>query len=231
MLALRAAGKPVVASFSDVAASGGYYFAAPADRIFASANTITGSIGVFATFPTVDKALNRLGITVDGVGTTPLSGQLRVDRPLDERIEKYLQATVDRSYEQFLAHVSAGRKKTRDEVDAMGQGRVWVGTDASRLGLVDQLGSYDEAVKSAAALARLTEGYNVRRMEPDLSWAQQLAMQLQLRLARFTGALSSGPAKLQQALEKLSPFTAELARWESLSTGSHGYAYCFCSVD
>ena len=113
----------------------------------------------------------------------------------------------------------------------MGQGRVWVGTDANRLGLVDQLGSYDDAVKAAATLASLTDGYNVRRMQPDLSWAQQLALQLQLRLARFTGQVSTGPAKLQHALERLSPFTAEIARWESLSTGSHGYAYCFCSVD
>ncbi len=91
VVAIRAAGKPVVVSMSDVAASGGYYVAAPANRIFASANTITGSIGVFSTVPTLDRTLDKVGITVDGVGTTAMSGKLRLDRPLDKASSDYLQ--------------------------------------------------------------------------------------------------------------------------------------------
>ncbi len=133
VIALKQAGKPVVASMGDYAASGGYYIAAPADEIFASANTITGSIGIFATLPTVDRGLARLGITVDGVGTTELSGAMRVDRPLSPQVRDYLQVTVERGYEQFLAHVAEGRNRSRDEIHSIAQGRVWVGSDALRI--------------------------------------------------------------------------------------------------
>ena len=132
---------------------GGYYIASSADEIWAHPATITGSIGIFGAIPTFQNTLNKIGVNVDGVGTTNLSGQLRIDRPLGEDAKVLLQSFIERGYEEFLAHVAEGRKKTRDEVHAIAQGRVWIGTDAKSNGLVDHLGLFDQAVKSAAKLA------------------------------------------------------------------------------
>jgi protease-4 len=138
--AAQADGKPVIVSMGDLAASGGYYIASSADEIWAHPATITGSIGIFGAIPTFQNTLKKIGVNVDGVGTTNLSGQLRIDRPLGEDAKILLQSFIERGYEEFLAHVAEGRKKTRDEVHAIAQGRVWIGTDAKNNGLVDQLG-------------------------------------------------------------------------------------------
>lgn len=236
VLALKQGGKPVVVSMSDVAASGGYYIAAPADEIIASANTITGSIGVFAGIPTFSRSLAKLGIAVDGIGTTPLSGATRLDRPLSPDASRLLQATVDHAYDEFLARVSRGRGMTREAVDAVGQGRVWAGIDAKRNGLVDQLGTYDDAVKEAARRAGLKGRYGVRRIEPEMNWAQQLLLQVRstgeqlierIGLAR-SGWAGSGAAQLVQ---RLKPLDRELARWASLSAPNSVYAYCLCTIE
>ena len=232
VVALKDSGKPVVVSMGSVAASGGYYIAAPADEIFASATTITGSIGIFATLPTVDRALDRLGITVDGVGTTALSGAQRLDRPLSPALRDYVQSTIEHGYEEFLAHVSAGRGKTRDEIHQIAQGRVWVGADARRIGLVDTLGGYDDAVKAAARRAGLDANYFVDRVEPELSWAQQLALQLRIESARFAGSAFGAPlGRLTRLPAALSPLESEVARFQQLSVPNRRYAYCFCTVE
>jgi len=230
--AIRAAGKPIVVSMGDLAASGGYYVAAPADEIFASATTLTGSIGIYSAVPTVDRTLGKVGVTVDGVGTTELSGKLRLDRPLDPVLRDYLQLNIERGYEVFIGHVAAGRKKTRDQVDALGRGRVWIGTQAKAQGLVDTLGSFDDAVKSAARRAGLKPGYAVERLEPELTWAEELAMQLKVRAARVSGRVL-GPAvgQLQAAVEPFAPLRDELARIKRLAASQRPLAYCFCSVE
>jgi protease-4 len=230
VVALKQAGKPVVVSMGDYAASGGYYIAAPADEIVASPTTITGSIGIFATLPTVDRSLARLGITVDGVGTTTLSGIQRLDRPLTPQLRDYLQATIERGYEQFLGHVAEGRSRTRDEIHALAQGRVWVGADAHRIGLVDTFGTFDDAVKSAAKRANLGDKYIVDRREQSLSWAQELALQLKIRAVRLAGSALRGRDSLAQLRQVLSPAEAELARFVRMATGGRTYAYCFCSA-
>ena len=178
--AAQEAGKPVVVSMGDLAASGGYYIASSADEIWAHPATITGSIGIFGAIPTFQNTLNKIGVSVDGVGTTRLSGQLRLDRALGEDAKVLLQSFIERGYEEFLAHVAEGRKKTRDEVHAIAQGRVWIGTDAKSNGLVDHLGLFDQAVKSAAKLAELSDDYEVERIEPELS------------LGRIAGAADQG---------------------------------------
>ena len=234
VLALKQDGKPVVVSMSDVAASGGYYIAAPADRIVASPNTITGSIGVFANVPTFSRTLSKIGVNTDGIGTTPLSGADRLDRPMAADTARLLQITVDHNYEEFLARVAKGRGKTRESVDAIGQGRVWAGSDAKQQGLVDELGTYDDAVKEAASRANLKPGYGVRRIETELSLAQQLLYEVRSsgrELALGLGLARSGAAQLVQRLE---PLDAELARWGRLAgrgLPNSTYAYCFCSVD
>jgi protease-4 len=230
--AIRAAGKPVVVSMGDMAASGGYYIAAPANRIFASGNTLTGSIGVYSAVPTLDRTLGKVGVTVDGVGTTALSGKMRLDRPLDPALRDYLQLSVDRFYETFLGHVAEGRGKTRDQIHAIAQGRVWTGADAKDRGLVDELGGYDAAVKAAATLAKLPAGYDVQRIEPELSWAEELALQLRVGSARLSGMLAA-PAlrQLQAQLGPLALLQREYERVERLSADGKPLALCLCSLE
>jgi protease-4 len=232
VLALRAAGKPVVVSMGDLAASGGYYIAAPANRIIASATTLTGSIGVYAAIPTVDRTLDKVGIGVDGVGTSALSGKLRIDRPMDPLLRDYAQLSVQRIYDVFLGHVSEGRGKSRDEVHEVAQGRVWVGSDAHRHGLVDELGGYEAAVRAAAQLAGLEPGYGVRRIEPRLSWAEQLAMQLRMGGARMSGMLL-GPA-VGEVERQAAPFALlqeQFAGLQALLSGPRPVMHCLCAAE
>jgi len=229
--ALKKDGKPVVVSMGDVAASGGYYIAAAADQIIASPNTITGSIGVFAGVPTFNRSLAKLGINVDGLGTTPLSGASQLDRPLSADAGRLIQVTVDHAYEEFLARVAKGRGKTREAIDAIAQGRVWSGMDARQQGLVDRLGGYDDAVMEAATRAGLKGGYGVRRIEPELSWAQQLLFQVRSSGERWLLRIGLAPGGAAQLLHRLQPLQQELARWAQLSAPNSVYAYCFCSIE
>jgi len=239
--ALRAAGKPVVASMSDVAASGGYYIAAPADAIYASANTITGSIGVFATIPTFDRTLAKLGVQVDGVGTTALSGSLRLDRPLKPELEQLIQAGVDHSYDEFLQHVAAGRHQSTSAINEIAQGRVWAGSEALRLGLVDTLGGYEAAVKEAAKRAKLGKDYNVRVVEPELSFTEQLLLNMRTTIAGVSRAVGSGRGGLNagvvarlmpQLAPQLAPLQREVRLWQRFTrVPGRTVAYCFCAVE
>lgn len=227
--AAQADGKPVVVSMGDLAASGGYYIAASADEIWAHPSTITGSIGIFGAIPTFQNTLKKIGVSVDGVGTTNLSGQLRIDRPLGEDAKVLLQSLIERGYEEFLGHVSEGRDKTRDEVHAIAQGRVWIGTDAKANGLVDQLGLFDQAVNSAAARAELGDDFELEYIEPRLSWAEQLALQVRVKVAGEVGSVAGKLPALQVARD-LEPLTRELQRWTRMNARDHRYAYCFCDV-
>ncbi|MBV9343620.1 MAG: signal peptide peptidase SppA [Gammaproteobacteria bacterium] len=228
LTALRAAGKPLVVSMSGYAASGGYYISAPADEIWASPATLTGSIGVFAIIPTIDRTLGKLGIGVDGVGTTSLSGQARLDRPLGPAAKVLLQSQIDRTYQDFLERVASGRKKSHDQVDAIAQGRVWAGIDARRLGLVDQLGSFNEALKAAARRAKLTE-FTPKFLEPKMTWLQQLVLNFKTSLLQLF-ASARGRSELAGLTQRLSPLEHEAARLARFSEPGRVYAYCFCEV-
>jgi protease-4 len=229
LVALRAAGKPLVVSMGGYAASGGYYISAPADEIWANPATITGSIGIFAIIPTVDKTLGKIGVGTDGVGTTALSGQLRIDRPLSEGARAVLQAVTTHGYDEFVARVAAGRKKTPTEVDAIAQGRVWAGVDAKRNGLVDQLGSFNEAVAAAARRAKLPS-YSTKFIEPKLTWAEALVMNLKSRLIRSFVHASPDQTALARLAQRLDPATHQVAVLSRFSTPNRLYAYCFCEV-
>ena len=142
----------------DVAASGGYYIACAADSIFAQPNTITGSIGVFGIIPNMKKFFNnKLGITFDGIKTGEFADLGTVSRPLTDVEKLIIQQEVNNIYSDFTKKVADGRKKTQSYVDSIGQGRVWSGTEALKNGLVDRLGSINDAIKSAAKKARLKE--------------------------------------------------------------------------
>ena len=161
-LVLAKKDKPVIVSFGDVAASGGYYIACAADSIFAQPNTITGSIGVFGIVPNMEAFFkNKLGVTFDGVKTGPYADMMTVTRPLNENEKRMIQSEIDNIYTVFKQRVADGRKKDTAYVDSIAQGRVWTGLRAKEIGLVDRFGSLGDAIASAARMAKL-EKYQVK---------------------------------------------------------------------
>jgi protease-4 len=171
----QVSGKPVVVSMGSYAASGGYWIAAEADKIYATETTITGSIGVFATIPSFEKVANKFGVASDGVGTTPLSGSINVIRGIDPIYDTLIQNSVTSTYQRFISLVSTGRNISLEQADTLAQGRVWVATDALKHGLIDAIGDLDDAVESAAILAGISQ-YDVIDIQQILS-PQELLMQ------------------------------------------------------
>ena len=166
--------KPVIVSFGDVAASGGYYMACGADSIFAQSNTITGSIGVFSIVPNMQGFFSdKLGVTFDGVKTGPYANSPSVTEPLSPLQKKYFQEGVDSIYQTFLSRVAEGRKMPLAKADSIGQGRIWTGTQALQLGLVDRIGGMETAMAAAAKLAKL-DGYRVRQFPERINWLERL---------------------------------------------------------
>jgi protease IV len=224
---LRKAGKPVVVSMSTYAASGGYYISAAANEIFASPTTLTGSIGVFSVVPTFQRTLEKIGVKVDGLGTTPLAGDMRQDRTLTAASRQILQTSVDHAYAEFLHRVGDGRKKSVDDVDKIAQGRVWAGVDAQRIGLVDHLGGLKDATDAAAKLAELGADYDVDYIEPELTLREELLMQLRsetLRMAQVTGIIAP-----RSDFERVLDPVLEQARVIARLNDPRGlYAYCWC---
>ena len=154
--------KPVVVSFGNVAASGGYYLAVGADKIFAEPTTITGSIGVFGTIPNIAELSEDIGINAEQVGTNVNSVDYSFFEPMKERFRKQLEEGVEMTYNTFLERVAEGRDMTKEAVNEVAQGRVWSGVDAMELGLVDELGNLDDAVAAAAEMVGL-DGYGIRK--------------------------------------------------------------------
>mgnify|MGYP005848767373 CR=1 FL=1 len=169
MLALKESGKPVVVSMANVAASGGYWIAMGADEVWAYPNTITGSIGIFGFLPTFQNSLDAIGVHTDGFGVTPLSGAFRTDRALPESARRVIQSIIEHGYAQFIGLVAEYRGMTTDEVDTIAQGRVWTGSQARDRGLVDQLGTLEEAVASAARIAGMADDYETSYVAPAMS--------------------------------------------------------------
>lgn len=148
--------KPVIASFGDVAASGGYYIGCAADSIFVQPNTITGSIGVFGIIPNFQNLMtNKLGITFDGVKTGKYADIMATNRPMTAGEKFIIQNELNRIYSGFVSRVADGRKKSKAYIDSIGGGHVWIGTDAVQIGLADRIGSFNDAIKAAAKKAKL----------------------------------------------------------------------------
>jgi protease-4 len=241
LLELQAEGKPVVVSMGSIAASGGYWISANADEVWATPATITGSIGIFGAFPTVEDSLSKLGVHTDGVGTTQTADAFRVDRPLSPAVASAIQSGINAGYQRFLGVVAKGRNMPESEVDKIAQGQVWAGSDAKRIGLVDQLGGLDDAIRSAAALANLTD-FTPEPIKPPLSPQEML-------MARLTGVeqasariahvvFDSNPgvfdrnARLPQnlaAASALVSFKPLLREWQRLSLWNDPRStYVFC---
>jgi protease-4 len=232
IVTLREVGKPVVASMSSVAASGGYWISMAADKIFANSATITGSIGIFGMFPTFQRSLAALGINTDGVGSTPWAGELRPDRAMSEDTKALFQTVIEKGYDDFITKVSIHRELEKVEVDRVGQGQVWTGMDALEFGLIDEIGDLDDAIATAAELADLDVGKFGRKIiEKELSPGEQLAVDF-LGTAEnigvdpkiFVGKPSASMQRLNQILNTLSPFMR-------FNDPKGVYSHCFCAFE
>ncbi|MEE4164937.1 MAG: signal peptide peptidase SppA [Desulfocapsaceae bacterium] len=224
ILELKKTGKPVVVSMGSIAASGAYWIAADADRIFASENSLTGSIGIFMAVPTFENTLNNLGIHRDGVGTTNLSGALDLSAPLSAEVKQAVELTLEHGYRTFLAIVAEGRDMQPDKVEIIAQGRVYAGENALEAGLVDQLGSLPDALRSAAELAGI-EDYRTRTLSATGSLGN--------RLLRYLDS-SSLLAGLEQslfisAINRLLPGEIELPHFLLFNDPNGMYAHCMIS--
>jgi protease-4 len=180
----RTAGKPVVVSMGDLAASGGYWIAMAADQVIADAATITGSIGVFGMLPTAPGLMDKLSIRTGGHATTWLATAYDPRRPMDPRFAELVEASIGHIYTDFIGRVATARKSTPDKIDEVAQGRVWTGQQALERGLVDRIGSMREAVQQAAALGKLDEQAPVRWIEREPGRLAQLASLLEARLVQ-----------------------------------------------
>ncbi len=234
--ALKAEGKPVVVSMGDVAASGGYWIAMNADRIYADPSTITGSIGIFGLFPTIPRTLEKIGVRTDGVGTTPLAGAFDITRPLDPQVGTVIQSVIEKGYRDFTGRVAQARGRSVEQVDAVAQGRVWSGAQAMQRGLVDAMGGLQVAIDDAAKRAKLGDrkDYRVRYIE-----------KMPTPFERFFGGVAqsrAGALMLRESdlarslLVRAAPQAARDLRFiEQAVTDRRGapvksVAYCFCGL-
>ncbi|TXD43877.1 signal peptide peptidase SppA [Xanthomonas campestris] len=166
VVALKQAGKPVVVSMGDLAASGGYWISMNADRIYADPSTISGSIGIFGMVPNLTRALDKIGVHTDGVGTTRFAGAFDITRPLDPAAGQVIQAVINKGYADFTGKVAQARHQSVEAIDKVARGRVWSGAQAKDHGLVDAFGGIQEAVADAASRAKLSKGkFRVRYVE------------------------------------------------------------------
>ena len=200
---LRTKGKPVVVSMGSAAASGGYWIATAADRIVASPFSITGSIGVFAMVQTLEESLAGVGVNFDGVATGPLVGGMNIFDGVGEQMQRVLQSSVDYTYRQFINVVARGRGMTPDEVHAVANGRVYSGQQALEVGLVDEVGTLEDAIRIAAELAEIDDP-EVRYLHRQLSPQEELLNRMVEELATSTPKLPTTAARnIAQELDRL----------------------------
>ena len=228
--ALKEMGKTVVVSMGNVAASGGYWIAMGADEVWANSSSITGSIGVYGILPTFAKPLAKLGVHTDGVGTTPLAGKLRLDRPLDPDLRRIFQHATESTYEDFITLVSEARQMPPENVLDVAEGQVWSGTQAKERGLVDQTGTLQDAIDAAARIAGLGGDYGVFYDEPEISPIEAFLVELtssaMLRLGLTSNVAIAGlPRTL---LENIS---GDLRRLAGGGNGLTVAAHCLCDVE
>lgn len=218
----RRAGKPVIASLSSTAASGGYWIATGASEIHAHPLTLTGSIGIFALFPDLSGPLERLGVSVDGVSTGPFAGVPDPRRPLTPEAVEVMQRAIEFGYRRFLQTVADGRKMSLEDVDRVARGRVWTGEAAEKLGLVDHLGGLHGAIAAAAARAGVDD-YTVVWPEPAASPRERL-----LRGVREFVATESSPVQESGFAGVLASLQREAQALLSWNDPRHIYVHCLC---
>ncbi|MEP7303371.1 MAG: signal peptide peptidase SppA, partial [Caldimonas sp.] len=230
----RAAGKPVVVSMGDVAASGGYWIATAADEIVADPATVTGSIGVIAIVPNAAGTLDRLGIHSSPIATTWLrtAGDPRV--PVDPRLLDMIQRSVDHQYKNFTTRVAQARKTTPEKIDTVAQGRVWSGAQALEHGLIDRLGLFGDAIASAAARARLGDAPRIVYIEREPGTLARLVALVNARVSAALGsAIDARIGELGLPTAALRPIRRELGWLAGLAERKEPFAaiaHCLCAA-
>ncbi len=224
----RADGKPVIASMGSVAASGGFWISTSSDQIWAHPSTITGSIGIFGIIPTYQKPLAKhLGIRVDGISTAPLAG-IRLDRELPPEIGDTIQTMVEQGYREFLQRVADSRGMTTEQVNDVAQGRVWSGEDAYKHGLVDNLGSLDDAVAAAAKLADLDDDYVVSYIEKEEKFQEKIVRELLAGAINASNQSSTSISPLNKMLRQVEQAVADFG---ALNDPNHTYVLSNIETD
>ena len=227
---LKAAGKPVVASMGTYAASGGYWISAPADMIYASPTTITGSIGIFGFFMTFENTLSKLGIYTDGVGTTDIAG-FGLTQELTPGMASIVQLNIERGYRDFIELVARNRNMSAAEVDAIAQGRVWSGKKAMELGLVDALGNIDNAIEAAAELAGLQD-YNTMLIEKEKSSRALFLQSLFGQALTYLGETETKHHSQNSITKIISQLSLELKQLAQLNDPQGIYSFCLaCDIE
>ncbi len=236
VVALQAAGKPVVVSMGDLAASGGYWISMDADRIYADPSTITGSIGIFGLVPTIPRALDKIGVHSDGVGTTRFAGAFDISRPLDPQVGAVIQSVIEKGYRDFTSKVAHARERSVEQVDAVARGRVWTGAQAKERGLVDAFGGLREAIADAAARAELGERgtWRVRYLERQATPFERFFGNL--AESRIGAALLRDSSLAQALVARALPRAGddlsflEAAMQPRAGKPVKALAYCFCGL-
>ena len=235
VVALQAAGKPVVVSMGDLAASGGYWISMNADRIYADPSTITGSIGIFGMVPNVTRALDKIGVHTDGVGTTRFAGAFDMTKPLDPAVGQVIQSVINKGYADFTGRVAEARNKTVEAVDDVARGRVWSGAQAKERGLVDAFGGQADAVADAAARAKLggADKFRVRYIDkPATPFAQFLGGFAGSRAGAWmlseSGLARTLLARAMPEVDTQLRFVENAAREQGRGAPVKSLAYCFC---
>ncbi|MGP1924290.1 MAG: signal peptide peptidase SppA [Arsenophonus sp. NEOnobi-MAG3] len=220
LVAARDANKPIVVSMGGMAASGGYWISTPANYIFASPTTLTGSIGIFGVINTFERSLDTIGVHTDGVSTTPLA-DISATKGINKQFSDLMQITIENGYQTFLKYVAQARNKTLAEIDKIAQGRVWIGSDALQNGLVDKLGDFDDAVNKAAELAKITIP-SLEWIQPEHSFIDQLILELN----------SSDEVMLPNTLQLLLPqkmankLQQQIKFYQHMNDPQNRYAFC-----
>jgi len=234
--ALKAAGKPVVVSMGDLAASGGYWISMNADRIYADESTITGSIGIFGMIPNFARSLDKIGVHTDGVGTTRFAGAFDVTRPMDPAVGRVVQSVIDKGYADFTGKVAQARGRDVDAIDEVARGRVWSGAQAKERGLVDAFGGLKAAVADAAGRAKLGDPDKYR-----VNYIEKAATPFAQFMTGFAGSRAgawmlsdSSMARLMLA-RTMPEMDAQLRFVEDAVKDRNGapvkaLAYCFCGL-
>jgi len=225
---VRDAGKTVVISMGNVAASGGYWMAMAADEVWGSPATITGSIGVYGLLPTFGATLDKIGVHTDGFGTTKMAGKLRIDMPLDSGVARIIQSSTERTYQQFLSLVGNARGKSIEEVDTLAQGQVWSGQQAAQRGLIDKTGTFQDAIKASARIAGLGDNYQIQWIEPEQSTLDRFFTDFMSGAVSKLNITVSKPVNfpvswLQTMLDDLQFLTAQQGKFTIA-------AYCLCGL-
>lgn len=216
---------PIYISMGSVAASGGYWLATAGDQVWAQTSTITGSIGVFGAFPTLENSLKKIGVNTDGVGTTELAGDMRIDRPLSDKAKKIIQASVDNIYQRFIHLVADSRKQTPEQINEIAQGHVWTGNKAKEIGLVDNLGSMQDVIDAIVKDTKLKD-YKVEFVQRSLSPKEEFFRSLSENTSIPAGNLLGKFSSLQ-LLNQLQPLVKPLQDIQQLNDPQGIYVKCF----